>query len=405
MLEYFEKHGKNLKTVTYKNDSLKPAESIRCPFCNAPSSYIYLNNGKNKSQFLCKVCNHTFSNNRENIKHKSHLLCPHCNHTISVWKDLPEVTIYKCANDNCPKYIDEYNKLNAKERKLIKTHSSQFKLRYQYRDFHFKIEELEHRSPNKPKVSITNIRSSHNILGLILTFYVSFAISARKTALMMRMMYNINISHQTVLNYAEASAYYCHQFNFKYKGSIDDIQAGDETYIKINGINNYTFFFISSKKKTITSYHIDNNRGTLPATIAMIEAKRTASLNQNVTYITDGNPSYLAGLHFLNLNQQDNITHHKVIGLKNLDAESETYREFKQIIERLNGTYKYHVKAARGFKSMNGAVALTTLFVTYYNFLRPHSSLNYSTPVKIPELDSIETIQSKWYRILSMAYG
>lgn len=286
----------------------------------------------------------------------------------------------------------------------MKTHSSQFKLRYQYRDYHFKIEELEHSTPEKPRVSLANIRNPNNLLGLILTFYVSFAISARKTALMLRMMYNITISYQTVLNYAEAAAYYCHQFNLKHKGTVDNIQAGDETYIKINGKNNYTFFFISSKKKTITSYHIANNRSTLPATIAMLEAKRTASAGQKITYITDGNPSYLAGLHFLNLKQDSDIDHHKVIGLKNLDSVSETYREFKQIIERLNGTYKYHTHAARGFKSMNGAVALTTLFVTYYNFLRPHSSLNYSTPIQIPELSSPETIQSKWYRILSMAY-
>ena len=218
-------------------------------------------------------------------------------------------------------------------------------------------------------------------------------------------MYNISISYQTVLNYIEAAAYYCHNFNLNNKGDIDNIQAGDETYIKVYGKNNYTFFFISPKKKTITSYHVDNNRGVLPATIAMLEAKRTTSASQQITYITDGNPSYIAGLHYLNLNEKNNITHHKVIGLKNLDIQSETYREFKQIIERLNGTYKYHIRAGRGFKSMNGAVALTTLFVTYYNFLRPHSSLNYSTPVKIPELSSVETIQSKWYRILSMAYG
>jgi transposase-like protein len=218
-------------------------------------------------------------------------------------------------------------------------------------------------------------------------------------------MYNISISYQSVLNYAEAVAYYCHSFNLKYKGEIDDIQAGDETYIKIKGKNNYTFFFISVNKKTITAYHIDNNRSTLPATIAMLEAKRTISVDKNITYITDGNPSYIAGLHYINNQNKNNISHHKVIGLQNLDSDSEIYREFKQIIERLNGTYKYHINAGRGFKSMNGAVALTTLFVTYYNFLRPHMSLNYSTPVKIPELDSVETIQSKWYRLLSMAYG
>jgi transposase-like protein len=292
---------------------------------------------------------------------------------------------------------------------MLHTHSSQFKLRYVYRDYHFKIDQLQHSKPNKPTVDLTKIHNSQNILGLILTFYVSFAISARKTALILRMVFNINISYQTVLNYAQAAAYYCHNFNIKNKGPVDNISAGDETYIKIKGKHHYVFFFISSIMKKITAYHIDNNRGTLPATIAMLEAKRTETNNQNITLVTDGNPSYSAGLHFINSLEkrtQDHVIKQlKVIGLKNLDQVSKENRPFKQIIERLNRTYKYHIKAAHGFNNLNGAVALTTLFVTHYNFLRPHQALKYRIPIHIEQLNSIDTLQAKWIKIISMAYG
>jgi transposase InsO family protein len=60
------------------------------------------------------------------------------------------------------------------------------------------------------------------------------------------------------------------------------------------------------------------------------------------------------------------------------------------------------VKAAAGFNSLNGAIALTTLFVTHYNFLRPHMSLDYKPPVQLPELQMISTIQGKWIKILSL---
>jgi len=72
-------------------------------------------------------------------------------------------------------------------------------------------------------------------------------------------------------------------------------------------------------------------------------------------------------------------------------------------MERLNRTYKYHIRPAHGFNSFNGAVALTTLFVTHYDFLRPHMSLDYQAPIPIPELDAITTIQGKWAKIISMA--
>jgi putative transposase len=208
-----------------------------------------------------------------------------------------------------------------------------------------------------------------------------------------------------VLNYAAGAAWHCHRFNFGHKGSIDNISAGDETYIKVLGKYQYVFFFISSKSLKITAYHVADNRGTLPAVIAMKEAIRTAGDDQEVTFVSDGNPAYPAGIHFLNAQKLEapDISHKKVIGLQNLDAESEEFRAFKQLIERLNRTFKYHVRPAAGFNSTNGAVALTTLFVTHYNFLRPHMSLDYKAPVQLPELKAISTIQGKWSRILSLA--
>ncbi|MBF0328590.1 MAG: transposase, partial [Nitrospirae bacterium] len=72
-------------------------------------------------------------------------------------------------------------------------------------------------------------------------------------------------------------------------------------------------------------------------------------------------------------------------------------------VERLNRTYKYHVKPSHGFNCSNGAISLTTLFVTHYNFLRPHMSLNYKTPIQLPDLQNISTMQGKWSKILSLA--
>src|SRR5881397_3778284 len=78
---------------------------------------------------------------------------------------------------------------------------------------------------------------------------------------------------------------------------------------------------------------------------------------------------------------------------------------FKQLIERLNRTYKYHVRSACGFATRNGAVAVTVLFVTFYNFLRSHMALNYRPPVDLPQLATVATLQGRWNRILEMAFS
>jgi transposase-like protein len=287
---------------------------------------------------------------------------------------------------------------------LQKIKSSQFKLHYQFREYHFTNQQLIHSSPASYS-NITSIRNSLNTLALILTFHVSFAISARKTAYLLREVFKIRLSYQSVLNYCEMAAYHCHKFNSAFKGDTDNIQAGDETYIKVNGEHNFTFFFISAKKLKITAYHLDTTRDTLPATIAINEAIRTADPNLKTFLITDGNPSYQNAVHFLNQSLDNKLILKNVIGLQNLDSVSTRFRPFKQLIERLNRTYKFHIRAAAGFSSQNGAISLTTLFVTFYNFLRPHMSLDYKVPIPLDFLNGIDTLQGRWASLLHNAIG
>jgi transposase-like protein len=323
---------------------------------------------------------------------------------LYVWKQRHPETLYKCPNDQCPAYLKAQAKLNPAEKKLQQQRSSQFKLRYQYREYHFSNQLLQHAAPQAPTVNLAKIHSSPNVLGLVLAFHVSFALPARKTAQILAQVFQIKLSYQTVLNYAEAAAYYCHRFNFAYKGEIDPQQPGDETYIKIAGKNAYTFFFISAKSLKITAYQVAHSREVLPAAVAIAEATRTAKPNQQITLFTDGNPAYAAAILFLNAHRDPHhpILHRQIIGLQNLDEQSELYRHFKQLIERLNRTYRYHTRSANGFKADNGAISYTTLFTTHYNFLRPHMSLNYQVPIPRSELQTLQTIQEKWCRIIDL---
>lgn len=399
--KYQLEHGKPLEPVNPKNPCTKVPPNSVCRVCDAPSEYLYFNNGKKRLQIRCKVCS-SLSQLHPRNHLKTKYLCPHCGHPLYLWKERKDVSIYKCDYDKCPKFLSNKAKLNLAERALLLIKSSQFKLHYQFREYHFTNEQLTHSEPDKGP-HLSNIRNSLNTLCLALTFHISLGISARKTAFILRNVFSLDASYQTVLNYAQTSAYYCHRFNLAHKGEVNDTQAGDETYIKIKGKNAYVFFFISSKSRKITAYHIDDTRDTLPATIAMNEAIRTSLPEQKITLVTDGNPSYPAGIHFINQSHFPALTHKKVVGLQNLDSESEEFRPFKQLIERLNRTYKSHIRTACGFNSKNGAVALTTLFVTHYNFLRPHHSLNYSVPVPLAPLQNISTLQGKWAKILQIA--
>jgi transposase-like protein len=296
--------------------------------------------------------------------------------------------------------------LKWNERLLQQLRRSQFKLRYQYREYHFQPGQLQASSPDQPVIDLDRIHRSLDVLGLVLAFHISLALSARKTAFVLRQIFGVRISYQTVLNYAQAAAFYCHQFNSNHKAPLGRTATGDETYLRVAGKHHFAFLFLDPGSHQITSYHVAAERDVLAATVSMGEAIRTLPPDQSLCFITDGNPSFVAALHFLNAHRQElqpALTHRQVLGLQNLDSVSEQFRPFKQLIERLNRTYKHHIRSACGFSTRNGAVTVTTLFVTHYNFLRPHMALRYRPPVPITELKDISTLQGRWNKILELA--
>lgn len=406
--EYRSRTGKELKPVKRRKNSQLPIQYMRCEHCGAPSKYLYINDGRKKSQLLCKVCGTLFQLHHNRKESKAKYWCPHCGRAIYLWKKSDVCNIYKCGNKNCPCYLNNLKKLNEREKKLQKTGmSSQFKLCYQYREYHFSPAQLKTVQPEYTNGNFKNIHNTFNTVGLVLAYNVSFGLSGRMTAQILRNIHNIDISYQTVFNYIKNAAPLAYMF---LKNNLDDLSdnkiAGDETYIRINDRWYYTWFVIGAESRAIRAFNISDNRGVLPAFATINDAMKYVpeNLDEPIDFIADGNPSYDAAIHAFNADKNGKpIKRRKVIGLANENTESEQYRPFKQLIERLNRTYKFHTRSRCGFKNLNGAVALTTLFVVFYNFLRPHGSLKYKTPIELHIFDNISTIQAKWLKILQSA--
>lgn len=112
-------------------------------------------------------------------------------------------------------------------------------------------------------MDLARIHYSTDVLGLVLAFHISFALSARKTAQGLGQIFGVPMSYQTVLNYAQAAAYYCHRFNLTHKVPLGETATGDETYIRVAGKHHYTFLFLDPKSHQISSYHVAPERDVL----------------------------------------------------------------------------------------------------------------------------------------------
>jgi len=93
-----------------------------------------------------------------------------------------------------------------------------------------------------------------------------------------------------------------------------------------------------------------------------------------------------------------NIT--QVIGLTNDDEVSKEFRPYKQMIERLNRTYKASYRPTGGFDNYNGANYDLALWVAYYNFLRPHKHAKYAPQNKVDMLANAENMPGKWQLLI-----
>jgi len=258
----------------------------------------------------------------------------------------------------------------------------------------------------KHTVDLRKIHHNYHTLGLVLTPTINLGLSSRVTRDALKGIFDISLSHQTVMNYINSSAQYLSSYIDHNCPAPKTISAADETYIIVDGKWTYTWFIIDSKTRAICGYNLSNTRGMQPALALLYDSFGKPGNNTHPDLVTDGNPSYDAAVMAYNdliKNNGSKLTKKTVVGLKNLDDQSREYRSFKQLVERLNRTYKYHTRPRAGFKTFDGAVALTTLFVAFYNFMRPHSSLNNSTPVSLDALKDHSLMPDQWVALIEKA--
>jgi len=399
LVEYFNNNGKELKPVKRRGGNSVPDDAI-CTFCGAPSGYAYDNNG-GRGAYWCKVCDSKFAISKPSIDDDPY--CPFCFTKLILYSIRKSFDVYRCYNLKCPYRIRKQSAMNTEQKALYKKSPFLFKLRYSYRKFHWDFTPLSKDNDHLPVVDLVNIRAAPHILGLILTYHINYGLSLRKTAALMYDVHGVKISHQCIANYCHAVAPRVKPFIDGFKYELSDSFCGDETYIKINGAWHYVFFFFDAVKKIVLSYRVRAKRDWQSAVLAINDVLvKFEEIPDNLNLITDGNPIYLlARQWFAQYGINFDIT--QVIGLTNEDEVSKEYRPLKQIIERFNRTFKGNYKPTGGFSAEFGAISSVTLFVAYFNFLRPHAKLEGKVPVLIPELDSLENMPAKWLRLIALS--
>ena len=281
---------------------------------------------------------------------------------------------------------------------------NKYKFHYIYREFQIDFFKMDLSSLPKNASSLKFSKFDSNVMALCLTYRVNLGLSLRKTKQALKDIHNISISHQSIANYCKTAAICVKPFTDNYDYTVGKVLTADETYIKIRGVKGYIWFIMDAAKRSIIGYRISDNRGVGPCILSMRMAFKhfKEKLPRHFKFIADGYSAYpLAAQQFLREfgeNFKFNVT--QVIGLTNDDEVSAKYRPYKQIIERLNRTYKASYRPTNGFDNIDGANYDLALWVTYYNFLRPHKHNNYRVLNHVEMLDNADNMPGKWQLLI-----
>ena len=202
---YDQRYHKTIKPV-FRRAPCDIPKHCTCPACDAPVDYLMWNDGKKKSQILCKVCQTRFSPTKDNRFSKTTVLrCPHCNHNLVHKKDRKHFIIHKCVNSKCPYYLHNLKKVDKKH--LDEDYGKNYyKLHYIYREFTIDFFQLDLNFLPKNVSSLKFSKHNSNTMALCLTLRVNLGLSLRKTKQALKDLYNIDISHQSIANYCKSAA-------------------------------------------------------------------------------------------------------------------------------------------------------------------------------------------------------
>ncbi len=396
---YLLRYGYTLRPVKTQTGKTRnvPDDTI-CPLCGAPHQYIYNNNGS-RGQFKCKVCSQTFVSG-EQVTSPLKLQCPYCSHSLVPVKNRKHFRVHKCVNDHCSYYKRNRKKLPAE---LPQDELWKYKLRYLYREFSINFFDMDLNQLPKWATSFDFKRNNPYIMGLCLTYRVNLKLSLRQTAMALNDIHSINISHTMVNNYARTAAVIIRPFVDSYDYEPGSELAADETYIKIRGVKAYVWLIMDKVSRSILGYQVSTSRDVGPCILTMRMAfdKFKEFPGKALTFIADGYSAYPLAAQQFKLEKDWDVFITQVIGLTNGDEVSKRFRSFKQLIERLNRTFKESYRNTCGYGAEDGAAHSVSLWVAYYNFLRPHEVSGGKEPLnKVELLEGANNMPGKWQLLI-----
>lgn len=220
-------------------------------------------------------------------------------------------------------------------------------------------------------------------------------ISLRKTADHIEQFYGLKVHHTTILRWRKRFMKLINAYVDKLDPQLGVVWHVDEMKVKNDGQWSWLWNVMDAETRFMLVSTISKTRNIQDARRAFQKAKQTAKQDPKFV-VSDGLPAYIKAF------KKEFYTMRKP-RVQHIRKPRFTDKSNNNIVERLNGTVREREKVMRGMKGDMTAEELMNGFRTYYNFIRPHMSLDGKTPAEASGLD-LKLEENKWLSLIEKAH-
>lgn len=241
------------------------------------------------------------------------------------------------------------------------------------------------------------LKGNPNVICVTLDLYFK-GVSVRQIADHLKQFYDLKVHFTTIFKWIKKYIQIMDKYVSQFQPKLGIVWHADEMMIAINGEWHYLWNIMDEFTRFHLASVISKERKIMDARKAFQKAKKTSHDDRPQSIITDGLGSYHKAI-----NKEFHTTKKETIHLGSTGINGKFYKNVKydnNLIERLHGTIRNRNKTQRGLKSEE--TILMKGHQLYYNYIKPHESLNGYTPAHFANI-YLDLGDKKWENLLLQA--